>query len=465
MLEATAVILAAGQGKRMRSAIPKVLHRLAGRTLVEYVLAAAREAGINKSILVIGHGAVIIRETLGDNYNYVLQEPQLGTGHALAQAREAAGQADTILVLSGDVPLLKPRTLARLIERHQQSGAVVTILTAEVDNPSGYGRIKRNKEQRVTGIVEDKDATPQEKQINEINSGIYCFASSFLWPALASLRPDNVQGEYYLTDVVALACQQGLPIATLMTDTPEEVQGINDRAQLARAGAVLRRRINTSLMLAGVSIIDPTATYIDITVKIGADSVIYPGTIIEGATTIADGCIIGPGTTIRDSQVGPGTTITQAVVQQCSIGPDCKIGPFAYLRPGTVLEKGVKVGDFVEIKASLIGPGSKVPHLTYLGDTTVGAKVNIGAGTITCNYDGQKKWQTIIENGAFIGSNANLVAPVKVGQGAKVGAGSTITKDVPAGALAIARQRQVNLPQRGKKNDEPGRTINEKGEQ
>lgn len=451
MTDVTAVILAAGQGKRMHSATPKVLHRLAGRTLVEHVLAAAEEAGIEKNIIVIGHGAETVRNTLGNDYNYVLQEPQLGTGHALAQAREAVGETATVLVLCGDVPLLRPATLAGLLQHHCQTRAAVTVLTAEVDAPAGYGRIIRSEHGAVKGIIEERDAAPQEKLIKEINTGTYCFDASFLWPALARLKPDNEQGEYYLTDVVALACSQGLAVEAVVSSYSKEVMGINDRVQMARAGNILRRRINERLMLAGVTIVDPQSTYIDVTASIEPDTVIYPGTFIEGQTSIAANCIIGPGTTIRNSKVGPDSVIVRTVAWECTVGSGCQVGPFAYLRPGTVLENGVKVGDFVEIKASYVGPGSKVPHLTYLGDTTVGAGVNIGAGTITCNYDGQKKWQTIIEDGAFIGSNANLVAPVKVGPGSLVGAGSTITKDVPAGSLALARGKQINLPLRGKK--------------
>ncbi|CEP68397.1 Bifunctional UDP-N-acetylglucosamine pyrophosphorylase/glucosamine-1-phosphate N-acetyltransferase [Moorella glycerini] len=454
MAETVAVILAAGQGKRMYSRLPKVLHRVAGRSLLEHVLAATRQAGIEDNIIVIGHGAEEVRAALGPEQKYALQEQQLGTGHALAQAREAAGEATTVLVLCGDTPLIRPATLSGLLQHHQATGAAVTILSARVADPTGYGRIIRDGQGQVKGIVEERDATPAEKAINEINTGIYCFAAAFLWPALGRLKPDNDQGEYYLTDVVAMAVSQELLVQTLVARDTEEVLGVNDRAQLAAAGAVWRRRVNTALMLDGVTIIDPEATYIDVTVTIGKDTIIYPGTFLEGHTIIGAGCCLGPGTTIRDSRVGDGSTVIHAVVLGSTIGPDCQVGPFAYLRPGTVLEAGVKVGDFVEIKASRIGRGSKVPHLTYLGDATVGTGVNIGAGTITCNYDGRQKWPTIIEDGAFIGSNTNLVAPVRVGAGALVGAGSTITKDVPAGALALARERQVNLPTRGKKDDE-----------
>ncbi|MGI9860990.1 bifunctional UDP-N-acetylglucosamine diphosphorylase/glucosamine-1-phosphate N-acetyltransferase GlmU [Moorella naiadis] len=447
-----AVLLAAGQGKRMHSRRPKVLHRIAGRYLVEHVLAAAREAGIDKQVIVIGHGAAEVREALGPGYTYVLQEQQLGTGHALARAREAADTAATVLVLCGDTPLLRPETLARLLKEHQDRQAAVTILTAVLDDPTGYGRIIRDGQGRVTGIVEERDASSRERAIREVNTGTYCFAAAYLWPFLEQLKPDNDQAEYYLTDVVALACQENLPVLAVATGDPEETLGVNDRAQLATAGAVLQRRINRNLMLAGVTIIDPVATYIDATVQVGRDTIIYPGTFLEGHTIIAVGCILGPGTTLRDCQVGEGSEIIHTVALESQIGAGCRVGPFAYLRPGTILEDRTKVGDFVELKATRIGTGSKVPHLAYLGDTTVGTGVNIGAGTITCNYDGQKKWPTVIEDGAFIGSNSNLVAPVRVGAGALVGAGSTITEDVPAGSLALARGRQINLTGRGKKS-------------
>ncbi|MEW8958339.1 MAG: bifunctional UDP-N-acetylglucosamine diphosphorylase/glucosamine-1-phosphate N-acetyltransferase GlmU [Moorella sp. (in: firmicutes)] len=451
MAAVVAVILAAGQGKRMHSRLPKVLHRIAGRSLVEHVMAAAGEAGVEENVIVIGHGAEEIKAALGAGQKYAFQERQLGTGHALAQARGAVGNANDILVLCGDTPLIRGTTLKKLLHHHFVTGATATLLTARLANPQGYGRIVRDEEGRVKAIVEERDAAPEEKAIKEINTGIYCFKADFIWPALQQLKPDNDQGEYYLTDVVALAAARGLSIEAVTVEDEEEVLGVNDRVQLAEAAAILWRRINQAHMQAGVTIVDPATTYIDVTVTIEKDTIIYPGTFLEGNTIIGAGCFLGPGTTIRDSRVGEGSTISHAVVLESVIGPGCQVGPFAYLRPGTVLEAGVKVGDFVEIKASRVGRGSKVPHLTYLGDATVGKEVNIGAGTITCNYDGSQKWPTVIEDGAFIGSNTNLVAPVKVGAGAVVGAGSTITEDVPPGALALARERQVNLPSRGKK--------------
>lgn len=454
MTDVVAVILAAGQGKRMHSRLPKVLHRTAGRSLIEHVLTAIKEADVAEVVIVVGHGAEQVTAALEPGYKYAIQEQQLGTGHALFQARDVVGKAKTILALCGDTPLIRSKTITGLIECHQKNQAAVTVLTAMLEEPHGYGRIIRDEKGDIKEIVEERDASDEVKRVNEINAGIYCFSASFLWPSLAELKPDNEQQEYYLTDVVKTARVRNLPVKSFMTDHAEEIMGVNDRLQLSRAGVALKRRINEVLMLAGVTIVDPETTYIDPTVLISPDTVVYPGTYIEGNTVINPNCSIGPGATIRNCRIGTGSVVMHTVAVESVIGDNCQVGPFAFLRPGTVLEAGVKVGDFVEIKASHIGPGSKVPHLTYLGDTTVGAGVNIGAGTIICNYDGRNKWKTIIEERAFIGSNANLVAPVKVGAGAVVGAGSTITKDVPAGMLALARGRQINLPPRGKKDGE-----------
>ncbi|HBT47449.1 MAG TPA: bifunctional UDP-N-acetylglucosamine diphosphorylase/glucosamine-1-phosphate N-acetyltransferase GlmU [Peptococcaceae bacterium] len=449
MSKVVAVVLAAGEGKRMRSDRPKVLHRVAGRSLVEHVLAAVEAAGITECVVVVGHGGEEVREELGPGFRYAWQEKQLGTGHALAQARDPAGEGDTVLVLCGDTPLLRGETLARLVAEHRERGAAATLLTAAVEDPTGYGRVIRDGEGRVLRIVEEGDADAATRAVKEINSGTYCFAASLLWPALEELRPENAQGEYYLTDVIELFCRRGYPVHALLAPDPEEVLGVNDRVQLARAGKILQRRINEGLMLKGVTLVDPDNTYIHAGVEIGRDTVVWPFTFLEGKTRIGSRCVIGPHTGIRDSRIGDETVISYSVVQESTVGSRCQIGPFAYLRPGTVLEDRVKVGDFVEIKASRVGEGSKVPHLTYLGDATVGREVNIGAGTITCNYDGLRKWPTVVGDGAFIGSNTNLVAPVEVGEGSVIGAGSTITEDVPPGALAIGRARQVNLAGKG----------------
>lgn len=445
-----AVILAAGEGKRMRSDLPKVLHRVAGRTLIEHVLTAVEGAGIQEIILVIGHGGEMVQSYLGPRYKYAWQKRQLGTGHALAQAQKLASKASTLLVLCGDTPLLRPSTLATLIKAHQEEGAAASLLVACLEDPTGYGRVVRDSYGRVERIVEEKDADKEVKAIKEINSGTYCFSASLVWPALEEIKPLNAQGEYYLTDIIELFCLRGEKVQAVECADPQEILGVNDRVDLARAAQVLRRRINEELMLKGVTIVDPATTFIDAGVEVGRDTVLLPFTFLEGKTSIGSRCTIGPQTTVKDSSIGEETSISYSVIWGSIVGSRCQIGPFAYLRPGTILADRVKVGDFVEIKASRVGEDSKVPHLTYLGDAEVGKNVNIGAGTITCNYDGHQKWTTIIGDGAFIGSNTNLVAPVEVGEKALIGAGSTITKNVPAGALALARAQQVNFPGKGR---------------
>lgn len=446
MSQIQAVVLAAGKGTRMKSALPKVLHKILGKPMVQFVLDSCCAIGVDKPILVIGHGAQQLKETIGDQTHYVTQAEQLGTGHAVLQAETLLKDfTGDVLVVCGDTPLLQGNTLAALWEHHRQQKASATVLTAIMANPSGYGRIVRDPENRVCRIVEHKDATDQEKIINEINTGTYCFAAGELLTALHQLTPNNAQGEYYLTDVLEILRQRGKHVEGFITGDAEETMGINDRVQLAAATRKIQDRINLGHMLAGVTLEDPAATYIEPGVIISEDTVIRPNTYLQGKTMIASGCIIGPNTRIVDSRIEEGSEIQFSVVLESTIGKDCTIGPFAYLRPGTVLETKVKVGDFVEIKKSTIGAGSKVPHLSYVGDATVGTGVNIGAGTITCNYDGVHKYPTIIKDSAFIGSNTNLVAPVEVGEGATVAAGSTITCDVPAEALGVARGKQRNI--------------------
>lgn len=440
-----AVILAAGKGTRMKSRLPKVLHPVGGQPMVSHVMAACRTAGAQPVVLVIGHGAEQVQATLGPEQVYVEQKEQLGTGHAVMQAETVLRDFEgDILVVCGDTPLLRGETLAALAQYHRQQEAVATVLTMTLANPTGYGRIIRDEQGQVAAIVEEKDATPEQKAIREVNSGTYCFQAQALFAALQQITPNNAQGEYYLTDVLAIFRQQGQKVAAWQLSDDTEVMGINDRVALAEANRLFRERINRQQMLAGVTILDPATTYIEAEVKIGADTVIYPNTHLTGKTTIGAGCQIGPDTKIMDSQIGDGVEIQFSVVLQAEIGNDCTIGPFAYLRPGTRLAAGVKVGDFVEIKNAVIGQGSKVPHLSYVGDAEIGSGVNIGAGTITCNYDGYKKSKTIIGDGAFIGSNSNLVAPVTIGAGSLVAAGSTIVKDVPADALGVARAPQKN---------------------
>lgn len=437
----------------MRSNLPKVLHPVAGVPMVKHVIRSARGAGVSRLVLVVGHGRDLLMERItGDDIDFAIQEQQLGTGHALLQARDHIGQADIILVLCGDTPLLKSTTLTNLIEYHQENQSAATVLTACVGDPTGYGRIIRDQEDQFVRIVEEKDAAADEKKIHEINSGIYCFRRD-VFDALQKLTPNNAQGEYYLTDVLIGLRGQGKKVMALMAAEEEDIYGINDRVQLSFAEQVMRRRKTRELMLSGVTVVDPDTTFVDLEVSIGPDSVVYPFSIIEGNTTIGEECTIGPGAQIVDSSIGSGVSIVNSRILSSIIGDNCTIGPFSYIRPDTVLAQDVKVGDFVEIKKSNIGLGSKVPHLSYVGDAEIGRGVNIGAGTITCNYDGVNKYPTIIEDEVFIGSNTNLVAPVKIGSGATTGAGSTITRDLPPNSLGVERAPQkVIADWRNRKN-------------
>jgi len=455
MEKARAVILAAGKGTRMKSKLPKVLHKICGKPMVEHVLAATLSAGIEKNILVIGYEAEKIEAALGEQAEYVYQHQQLGTGHAVLQAAELLKDYDgSVLVLCGDTPLLTGETLAKLLAYHREKGAVATILTGIMENPYGYGRIIRNTDGVVTRIVEEKDAGLEEKQVSEINTGTYCFDSRLLFAALEKITPNNAQGEYYLTDVISMFKESKFRVEALIAEEVWETMGVNSRKHLAEADFYLRRRILNNLMEEGVTIVDPASTFIQADVKIGRDTLVHPFTIIEGQTLIEEDCIIGPGTRIIDSRIGTGTIVEYSIVLESVLGQEVRVGPYAYLRPGTVAYDQVKIGDFVEVKKSVIGAGSKIPHLSYIGDAQIGTEVNVGAGTITCNYDGQHKHQTIIEDQAFIGSNSNLVAPVRIGKKAYVAAGSTVNKDVPPKALGIARARQKNIE--GWKEDEEG---------
>ena len=453
----TGVILAAGQGKRMHSVHPKVLHHVAGKPMLLHVLEAARGAGVDDPIVVVGHGREELLSTL-PHLNYVVQEAQMGTGHAVAQAKTAIPKESSgVLVLCGDTPLLTAEVLGALVEHHRVTGAAATILTAELEDPQGYGRILRDGSWSVQRIVEQRDANPAEAAIREINSGTYIFEKDDLFAALENITPDNSQGEYYLTDVIRVFCNEGKKVSALKAKDPQEVLGINDRIQLARAGEVLHRRKNRELMLEGVTIVDPATTWVDADVTIGQDTILLPGTLIEGSTVIGRECRIGPSCRLRDCRVGEGSQVQYAVLVGSSFGRECKIGPFAYIRPDSKVGNHVKIGDFVEIKKTTIGDGSKVPHHTYLGDSLLGANVNIGAGTITCNYDGEKKSVTTIRDNVFVGSNSNLVAPVEIGKNAYIAAGSTINENVPEDSLAIARQRQTNIEgwvaKKGKKKE------------
>ncbi len=446
--ETHVVVLAAGQGTRMKSSLPKVLHPIAGRPMIERVLEAANSLSPSTITLIVGHRSDVVRKQLGNNQNiaFVLQEPQLGTAHALQQAEPVlAGRAGSVILLSGDVPLLSPNTLKRLLEMHRGSGAAATVVTATVDRPYGYGRIVRSRG-RITRIVEERDASPTQRQIKEINSGIYAFDLAPLFDALRSIASQNAQGEFYLTDLIAIYRRRKLPVETLLVENAQEIRGINSRSELAEVSRLVRQKKNEELMAAGVTFIDPATTYVDPEAEIAADTVLHPGVVIEGRTRIGAACEIQAYVRISDSEIGDRVTINSfCLISGAQVANGAALGPFAHLRPGTVVGEKAKIGNFVELKNTNLGPRSKANHLSYLGDATVGADVNVGAGTITCNYDGVNKHRTVIEDGAFIGSDSQLVAPVTVGKGAYVGAGSSIVEDVPAGALGIARGRQNNV--------------------
>ena len=446
MQETVAVILAAGKGTRMKSALPKVLHAVGGQSMLRHVMTAAEQAGAKRTIVVVGFGGDQVQAEIGAAAEYVLQAEQLGTGHAMMQAQPAlAGYTGTVLLLCGDTPLLTGNTLQQLVAAHQQSGAAATVLTAMPADATGYGRILRDKSGQVLGIVEQKDATPEQKQIGEINTGIYCFEAAPLFAALAGLTCNNAQQEYYLTDVLAILAQAGQRVGAVEVADFQETLGINSRLQLAEAEKILRQRKLLELMDSGVTVMDPASTFVDASVSIGEDTVLYPFTWLEGATTIGRNCRIGPNSRIADSQLGDAVTLHFSYAHECKIADGVTVGPYVHLRPDAELAAGVKVGNFVEVKNSRVGVGSKLPHLSYIGDADIGSGVNIGCGTITVNYDGKKKHRTVVGDTAFVGCNSNLVAPVSVGAGSYIAAGSTITKDVPDGALGVGRARQANI--------------------
>lgn len=439
------IILAAGQGKRMKSKLYKVLHPVCGKPMVGHVLSAVQGASSNRTIVVVGHGASAVKQYLRDSAQYVLQEQQLGTGHAVLQAKELLGESDgTTIVICGDTPLVSTQTIEAMLQLHHSTGAAATVLTASFDNPTGYGRVIRNENGGVERIVEQKDCSPIEAAVKEINTGTYCFDNRKLFQALGSVTSNNAQGEYYLTDVIGIFRQSGEGVQGLCTADIAEAIGVNDRVALAEAERLMRERIVKQHQINGVSIIDPSSTYIEADVEIGADTVIHPGTFLRAGTIIGEDCVIGPQADIERTEIAAGATVRYSVLSEAYVGNESSVGPYAYLRPGTKLGTGVKIGDFVEVKNATLDDGAKVSHLSYIGDAKVGKDVNIGCGAITVNYDGFNKSQTIIGDRSFIGSNVNLIAPVTIGDGAYVVAGSTITHNVPAGDLAIARERQVN---------------------
>jgi bifunctional UDP-N-acetylglucosamine pyrophosphorylase / glucosamine-1-phosphate N-acetyltransferase len=445
----TVIVLAAGEGKRMRSALPKVLHPLLGRTLLGHVLHAIEPLGAQRQIVVVGHGAAQVTAYLSEvapAVQPVLQAEQRGTGHAVRTALDAVPDSTgTVIVVNGDTPMLRSATLTAMLDAHEQAGTVATVLSARVDDPFGLGRIVRDDHGRVAGIVEHRDATPEQLAINEINTGVFAFDVAALRDALGKLTGVNDQGEEYLTDVLDLLASTGRPVAAHTATDAEEGLGANDRAQLAALAARLRDRINTDLMRSGVSMLDPATTWIDVTVRIEPDATIEPNTQLRGATSVAAGALVGPDTTLTNVAVGARAQVIRTHGSDSVIGAGASVGPFAYLRPATDLADSGKIGTFVETKNARIGAGSKVPHLSYVGDATIGRDVNIGAATIFVNYDGVHKHHTNVEDGVFVGCDTTLVAPVTVRAGAYIAAGSSINEEVPSGALGIARARQRNI--------------------
>jgi len=443
-----AIILAAGKGTRMKSSLVKVMHPLGEKPLLYWPVQTAKLAGATRIAVVVGHQADRVREYFAADatISFATQQEQLGTGHAAASARESlAGFTGTVFILCGDVPLLRPETLLAMLAAHEKKKAAITVLTTHIDNPYGYGRIVKRQGGRICRIIEEKDATPEEREITEVNSGIYCIEAEFLFRALSGLKNDNAQGEYYLTDIVKAAADENRLCLSFPTSDPEEVMGVNDRLQLATAAAIHRSRINQALMLAGITLIDPATAYIEAGVEVGADTVIHPNVHLSGTTVIGPDCVIEANVSIRDCRLGSGVTVKAgSVLAESTVGDGAAIGPMAHLRPGSLLAAHVKIGNFVETKKIVMGEGSKASHLTYLGDAEIGSGVNIGCGTITCNYDGVKKHRTVIGDNVFVGSDVQFVAPVAIGSNSLIAAGTTVTRDVPPDSLAIARTAQVN---------------------
>ena len=443
-----AVILAAGQGTRLKSSLPKVLHPVGGLPMISWTVDNARALGADPLVLVVGQGADAVRATVGDDVTYALQAERLGTGHATLQAAKVLGdhRDGAVLVLYGDMPLLRRETLERLVALHRERRPAITMLTVVSEDSMGFGRVVRGADGDVREIVEEAVASPEVLAIRELNCGVYCFDAAWLWRRLPDVPVTQPKGEYYLTDMVGLAVADGLSIEAVTIDDVAEVQGINTRVHLARSEQIMRGRINEALMLAGVSLIDPATTYVDASVRVGRDTVIYPNTTLQGDTVIGEGCAIGPNALIRDTRIADGCTVLSSVLESAVMDEGANIGPFGHLRSGAHLGAGVHMGNFGEVKNSYLAPGTKMGHFSYLGDAQVDEGVNIGAGTITCNYDGVHKHPTHLGAGVFVGSGTMLVAPVDVGEGAKIGAGSVVTRDVPPRALAYgvpARMRRL----------------------
>ncbi len=440
-----AVILAAGAGTRMISDVPKVLHEVLDKSMLGYVIEAAQEAGATEICVVVGHKGEIVKKELKYDVAFVEQKEQLGTGHAVMQAEDFIGNEGKVLILFGDTPLITGKTLKEMVDHHQENNNAVTVLSTLVSDPTGYGRILRDEKNFFAKSVEHKDATDLERQVKEINSGMYCFEASHLKEALKTITNQNTQGEYYLPDALVHIMNKKLNVNAMITERFEEVLGVNDRVQLAAVSKIMQKKINETHMRGGVTMIDPDQTYIGKDVVIGMDTVIYPGTLLVGRTQIGQQCLLGPQTRIVNSSVESRTSVENSTVLNSAIGSETHVGPYAYIRPNCQIGNEVKIGDFVEIKNAVIGNGTKVSHLTYIGDADVGERVNFGCGTVVVNYDGVHKNRTTVKDGAFIGCNTNLVSPVVIEENAYTAAGSTITKDVPSFALGIAREKQVNI--------------------
>jgi bifunctional UDP-N-acetylglucosamine pyrophosphorylase / glucosamine-1-phosphate N-acetyltransferase len=450
MKQVASIILAAGKGTRMKSDLVKVLHPVLGLPMLAYPIdLSVNGLRAEETIVVIGHQAERIKERFKNGgIQFALQEEQLGTGHAVLQAMRLLRSFDgTVLILCGDVPLVKVKTVRSFIDKFQRDGCDLSVMTTVLEKPHGYGRIIRGPDGWLEKIVEEKDATPGEKQICEINTGLYCIKSSFLAKGLTEIGDDNAQREYYLTDLVEIARRKRARCSGYRVPNPVEVMGINTRVDLAVAHDAMRQEKLRALMLNGVTVVDPRNTYVDRAVEVGRDSILYPNCTLQGATRVGRRCVVESNAVISDSVIGDGVTIRgSSVITESTVESGVSVGPFAHLRPLARVKANARIGNFVEVKKSVIGKGSKANHLTYIGDSIVGDNVNIGAGTITCNYDGLEKHQTVIGDGSFVGSNVELVAPVKVGRNASIGAGTTVTKDVPPGSLAISRVKQVNVP-------------------
>lgn len=438
-----AIILAAGKGTRMKSKHPKVVHKVCGKEMVNHVIDVSKKSGVQDVVVILGHGSETVKESIPSDSQIAMQTEQLGTGHAVKMAKEYINDDDTIVVLCGDTPLVQEDTLRRLFAYHIEKGYVATVLTTKVDNPTGYGRIIRDNHEDLLKIVEQKDASEEEKLVNEINSGIYCFDGKSLREALDLIDNNNAQGEYYLTDTIKIMRDKGQKVGAYNGSTIEELMGVNSRVELSKAEEIMRKRINTSHMVNGVTIIDVNSTYIESDVEIGNDTIVYPGAMLKGNTKIGSSCIIGMNCSISNSTIGDYTEVESSTIIDSIVGENTNVGPYAYLRPNSNIGSHVKIGDFVEVKNATIGDNSKASHLSYIGDAHVGKDVNIGCGVVFVNYDGKHKFKSVVKDGAFVGSNSNLVAPVTVEEKGYIATGSTITDDVPQGALAIARERQV----------------------